>query len=198
MQFIKEKGARLTGFLAEILIGVLLIVEPVRFTSAVIIAAGVIICIVGVLNIIRYLKADPAAAAVSGTLYKGISLCLAGLFCALRSGWFVATFPIISMIYGVCILLAGIKKVQWTVDAVRLKTGSWIAYAVSAFVTVVCAAIILINPFGSIKVLWYFIGISLIAEAVMDIVSMVIKGKEPVTAPVIIETEGDPADETQA
>jgi uncharacterized membrane protein HdeD (DUF308 family) len=195
MRFLREKGGRLTAFLGEILVGVLLIVEPVKFTSVVIIAAGVLMCALAALNIVRYFKADAKAAAVSRALYKGLTFAFFGLFCIFFSGWFIDTFPIVSIIYGICIMLAGFSKVQWTVDAIRVKSGSWIPYAVSAAVTVICAVIILCNPFGTVKALWLFAGISLIAEAVMDIVSMFIKGKE---APAEIIVEGVAVDETEA
>ena len=45
---------------------------------------------------------------------------------------------------------------------------------------------------------WYFAGISLIVEAVMDIASMFINGKEPIPQPVIINEEGENTYETQA
>ena len=200
MKFLREKGGRLAAFLCEVLIGVLLIVEPVRFTSVVIIAAGVLMCTLAALNIIRYFKADPAAAAAGKNLYRGLTFALFGLFCIFFSRWFIDTFAVISIVYGICILLAGLNKVQWTVDALRLRTGTWIPYAVCAAVTVVCAAIILCNPFGTMRALWLFTGISLIAEAVMDIVSMFIKGKEqpkpqPLTPAVTIE--GATTNETQ-
>ena len=197
MRFLKEKGGRLTAFLGEILIGVLLIVEPIKFTSVVIIAAGVLMCVVAAMNIVRYFKADALAAAVSKSLYKGLAFAFFGLFCVFGSGWFIDTFPIISIVYGVCILLAGLSKVQWTVDALRLKEGSWIAYAVGAAVTVICAVVILINPFASVKVLWTFAGISLIAEAAMDIAAMFIKGKEQPES-IVVSAEGVSADETEA
>ena len=35
---------------------------------------------------------------------------LGGAFCAFNSRWFIATFPVITLIYGVIILVAGIRK----------------------------------------------------------------------------------------
>ena len=43
----------------------------------------------------------------------------------------------------------------------------------SAALTIVCAVIILYNPFSSTAVLWTFIAITLIVEAVVDVIATI-------------------------
>ena len=47
--------------------------------------------------------------------------------------------------------------------------------AVSAAITLLCAVIILANPFSTTAALWMFIGITMIVQAVIDIVAAVLK-----------------------
>ena len=44
-----------------------------------------------------------------------------GLFCMFRSGWFIAAFPVLTMLYGVATLVTAFGKLQWTADLLRLK-----------------------------------------------------------------------------
>ena len=96
-----------------------------------------------------------------------------GLFCALKSEWFIATFPLLTVIYGVVTLMTGLSKVQWAIDMLRQKQKYWFVALIGALLTLVFAVLILCNPFSSTAILWTFIAISLIVEAVMDILAFV-------------------------
>ena len=76
------------------------------------------------------------------------------------------------MLYGVGLLVMGVVKVQWTVDILRVKVGRWYLPGISALVSLVCAAVILLNPFASMVALWVFIGVALIVEAVVDLLAI--------------------------
>lgn len=49
--------------------------------------------------------------------------------------------------------------------------------AISAAISLVCAVVILNNPFAATEVLWMFTGITLIIEAVFDLITLVISSK---------------------
>ncbi|MGN1002337.1 MAG: HdeD family acid-resistance protein [Oscillospiraceae bacterium] len=159
--------------LCEAIIGVLLLVNPVGFTSGIIIFLGIVLLILGITNIVQYFRAIPEAAAVKQSLARGIIEILAGLFCVFKSGWFIAAFPLLSLLYGIGILVAGVTKIQWTVDKIRLKQKKWVWTAISAVLTIVCAVIILCNPFSGTAILWIFIAVSLIVEAVLDLIAAI-------------------------
>ncbi len=170
MKFLKRNANVILICLFEVLIGILLLVDPIGFTSAIIIAFGVALLIAGLVATIGYFRTDAVEAALRRTLAKGLALLLAGAFCVLQPAWFIATFPLLTILYGVIILLAGLSKAQWAIDALRLKTGRWFLPAISAVVSISCAFVILANPFASTLVLWMFTGISLIVEAALDVV----------------------------
>ncbi|MGN0467995.1 MAG: HdeD family acid-resistance protein [Acutalibacteraceae bacterium] len=159
--------------LCEIIVGILLLINPVGFTTGIIIFLGLVILILGIANIVQYFRAIPEEAALKQSLTRGCIEILAGLFCIFKSGWFIATFPILTILYGIGILITGIAKVQWTVDKIRLKIKKWYWSAISAVLTIAFAAVILCNPFSSTTVLWGFIGVILIVEAVVDIVAVI-------------------------
>lgn len=164
--------------LIELVVGVLLLINPVGFTSWIIVGLGAVLAVLGLLSVIGYFRDAPDEAAKQQKLAKGLCFLSIGLFGMLNSGWFIATFPVLTMLYGAAILLLGFVRVQWTVDDIRLKTGKWMWSALSALLAIVFAVIILCDPFASTTVLWVFAGISLIAEAAVDIAAMVVFGRK--------------------
>ena len=94
-----------------------------------------------------------------------------------KAEWFIITFPILTVFYGVLTLVGGISKIQWAVDMYRQKQSYWYIEVLGAVLTILFAILILTNPFASTAILWTFIGISLIAEAIIDILAFVLGRK---------------------
>ncbi len=163
--------------LIEIVIGILLLINPVDFTSGIIMALGIVLVVMGIGQIIGYFRAEPQEAASDGKLTKGILFIAFGLFCAFKSEWFMVTFPVITVLYGVLILVAGVGKLQLSVDMARAKQKYWFVALISALLTLVFAILIVTDPFTSTAFLWTFIGITLIVEAVMDVVTFIFAKK---------------------
>lgn len=159
--------------LCEGIIGILLLVNPVRFTTGIIIFLGVVLLIMGITAVVQYFRTNAVEAALKQGLTRGCLEIIAGLFCILNSGWFIATFPLLTILYGIGILITGVSKVQRSVDMIRLKMRKWFWMALSAVVTILCAVVILCNPFSSTTVLWMFIAIMLIVEAIFDVIATI-------------------------
>lgn len=97
----------------------------------------------------------------------------------LKSQWFIATFPLLTILYGIIILITGLLKIQWAVDMLRMKIQKWFFAAIGAALSLLFAAVILMNPFESTVFLWRFVAVSLILEAILDIVTLFYRKKEP-------------------
>ena len=173
MSAIQKNGGSILMCVLEILVGVLLLVDPTGFTSAIIIAAGAALILYGAICIVRYFRADAAEGALRQNLFKGLLLLLGGLFCVLRSKWFVDTFPLLTILYGIGLLISGVGKIQWMADMIRFGRKRWYLPAISAVLSLIFATIILCSP----TALWSFLGIVLIVEAVFDIVAIALGGK---------------------
>lgn len=165
--------------IVEILVGVLLIIDPIAFTSGTIIALGAILMFASVICIFKYFHADIEEAMPNQMLFKGLILLTSGSFFVFGNSYLVEKFELLNAFYGVVILLIGLYKVQKTVDTLRLQKEKWQYSAVSALITVVCAAVILFNPFSE-KAIWIFIGISFIVEAIIDAVAVLFGDKDNV------------------
>ncbi|MGN1021728.1 MAG: DUF308 domain-containing protein [Aristaeellaceae bacterium] len=179
LQQLKDIGGGLLGSLCEIAVGILLLIRPALFTSTIIIVVGFGLILLGLLSMVHYFRTPAAEAEKEQSLVKGLMLAAVGIFCAAKSEWFLTTFPVLTRLYGVAILAIGLLKVQWTVDGLRMKRVSWYWAGISALVTLICAAVILSNPFGGEQALWIFTGVSLIVEAALDMLAILWKGKAP-------------------
>ncbi len=162
--------------LFEILIGVLLLINPIGFTTGIIKTTGIVLMIVGLISVIKYFRSDAYEAATGQYLMKGLIDMVAGAFCIFNSDWFVVTFPALTLIYGIVVLVIGLGKVQVTLDMIRAKNKKWFLAVISALISIACAVVILKNPFTSTAVLWMFTGITLIVEAVFDIITLIVSG----------------------
>ena len=162
----------------EVIIGVLLLIDPVSFTNAILRVLGGILIIMGVVSAVQYFRASPVRAAAGKGLARGCVEIALGVFCIVKSGWFLTMFPVLTILYGIVTLVSGFAKLQWTVDMLRLKMRKWGLAALSSVVTILCALVILANPFASAAVLWVFIGVALIIEAIADFIAAILMRPE--------------------
>lgn len=173
--FLKGRFGGVALCVLEIAVGVLLLINPVGFTSAIIIGAGAVMALSGVVCIIRYFMAKPDAALQGQLLFRGLLLAMAGGLCMTQYGWFLTAFPLLTVLYAGWMLVLAAMRVQQMVDCLRLKAGRWYIPGIAAALAAVLAVIILINPFGAVGAVWTFVAVSLIVEAVMDLAGAFLK-----------------------
>jgi len=166
-----KSGSIITCIL-EIVVGVLLLINPVGFTSGIIIGAGVLLCLGGLLSIVRYLMMKPDIAAQKQLLFKGLLAILGGAVCITKYDWFLSAFPLLTVLYAIAMLILAAGKLQKMADMKRLNLPRWYMPGISAAMAAILAAIILLNPFGAVAAVWTFVAISLIAEAIVEIVTI--------------------------
>ncbi|MCD8023360.1 MAG: DUF308 domain-containing protein [Lachnospiraceae bacterium] len=173
MEKMKRIPGKLVTCIAEIIIGILLLINPIGFTKGILIALGIGLIIVGAVNVVKYFKESPEEAANEKALASGLLLLLVGFFFALRTDWFIVTFPLLTVFYGIMNLVTGVSKIQWAVDMVRMKQKYWYIALIGALLTLLFAILILMNPFATTSVLWTFTGVTLIVEAIIDILTFI-------------------------
>lgn len=176
MGFMKQNGGPIVAGFLELLVGILLFVNPIGFTSGILMAVGIILLVGGVICLIHYFNTEPVQAALEQNFSKGLVLILLGGFLALRTQQIIALFRLLTQLYGIAILIIGVLKLQQGVDLLRMKARYWFLAAVNAVLAILFAAVILSNPFTTVEVLWRVAAISLIVEAVLDVVVLIMTG----------------------
>ncbi len=166
------KAGGILTCIIEIVVGVLLLINPVGFTSGIIIGAGVLMGLGGVASIVRYFMLKPEIAAQKQLLFKGILALMAGAACITKYDWFLSAFPLLTVLYAIAMLILAAAKLQKMADLRRLGAPRWYLPGIAAALAAVLAAIIIINPFGAVAAVWTFVAVSLIAEAIVEIISI--------------------------
>lgn len=174
MKKLTSKVMELTFAGCEIVLGILLLINPVAFTSAIITVIGLLLAVLGILAIVRHLRKSPAEAARGQDMMQGLIMVAGGIFCMMKNALLTtAALPLLMLVYGALVLVSGLAKVQWAVDKYRLHADKWFWEAISAAVTVICAALIIAHPLSSATAMWIFIGVTLLVEAVLDVLAAI-------------------------
>ena len=176
----------------EFIIGLILLFRPEGFTSVIIVSLGVVLIILGAMSTVNYFRTEKSEAMKTNLLSKGLLCLIGGIFFAFNSKWFIKTFPISTVLYGVFMLLLGVVKFQSSADAFRFKMKYWYINLIGAVLTLFSSVMIITNPFTSTEFVWKYIAIALLVEAALDILSYLLSNKEtdtPVNADTVITTE---------
>lgn len=180
MKTIKQSLGDIVIYCAELALGVLLLVNPVKFTTLILRVTGGALILIGLIAVISYFRLRPEAAMLEHDLSKGLILLAVGIFGLLKTNWVLTVFPALTVLYGVLSLIVGFMKIQGTIDLIRLRVGGWGFAALNAVLTILVSVIVLVNPFTTTVILWRFMAISMIVVSVLDIAALIfssIKGK---------------------
>ncbi len=172
MKNVFQYGTKAILCLCEIVVGVLLFMDPMGFTGTIIKVGGILLVISGVLTAVQYFRTSPAQASLSQGLAKALCALTFGLFCLFKTDWFLDTFPIITVIYGIVIVFTGIIRIQWMVDMLRMRINRWYLAGIGAVLSLIFGCVILANPFESTKLLWKFVAAAMIVNAVADLAAI--------------------------
>ena len=156
-------------FALELVIGILLLVSPMEFTTAVFIAFGVVLIAIGVIYLIRYFvnRKNGEEYSASMLILSVVSLLVgcAGAFC---SGLIIKMLSMVWVIYGIILLISGIYKARNYVEIRKNKQpGSFISL-ISIIVSMALGVVLILNPFAATQTMWRFAGIVLIIEGFID------------------------------
>ena len=201
MKFLKENWMTILLSLFLIVVGILLLINPSSFGIIIIKAIGILLIIFGIFDIIKYFRTEPAEASKGSSFAFGTMMITLGLFCILGSQWFVDVFPILAVLYGLLQILIGFRKLQRTVDALRLKTPMWYLRAISAGITLLFGFLIAFNPYMTFISIWVFTALTMVIEGVFDAVILIMMLKQNkgarTDAPAAVPAEKAPAEQTQ-
>lgn len=177
MKKMKESMNALLILAGEIVIGVLLLIDPGAFLSVIMTAIGAVLMVCGAVSVIRYLRAAVDVAIMQHMLSRGLMQMAAGALLAFGTPWLLTIFPLMTTLCGAGMLLIGIMKIQQTADFARLRLPCWKAAAVNAALTMLAALVLMLNPFGVVNTLWAFAGIALIVIAVSDMATLIVRNR---------------------
>ena len=173
-KFLTSKIGNILLCIAEIIVGVLLLVNPDAVTSAFIIGAGAVMILTGVVFCTLYFVGEAEKMVIKQLLFKGLLLIILGVLCVTQYGVLLAALPFVTWVYAIAMLILAAYKVQCTVDILRLSGIRWYFPAISAALAVVLALFILLHPPPALHIVWGFMGVSIILEAGLEIATIIL------------------------
>jgi uncharacterized membrane protein HdeD (DUF308 family) len=164
---LNEFGGILVAIL-EVILGIVILLKPMEFTNIILNCFGIVLVIMGIISCINYFTTPKELAIFEHNLTKGIILCIFGVVLIYSKELLISS---ISIIYGIIILIGSIRKIQFTVDFLRIGEKFWIASLIEAIISIILALIIIKDPFIAVNAMWIFIGVSIIIEGVFNAIS---------------------------
>ena len=173
-KFLTSKIGNILLCITEIIVGVLLLVNPDAVTSAFVIGAGAVMILTGIVFCTLYFVGEAEKMVIKQLLFKGLLLIILGVLCVTQYGVLLAALPFVTWVYAIAMLILAAYKVQCTVDILRLSGIRWYFPAISAALAVVLALFILLNPSTALNIVWGVMGVSIILEAGLEIATIIL------------------------
>ena len=170
---IKKISVSLMLAACELLLGLLLLINPTGLTSVVIIALGILLMALGAFHLFQYIRLPQEEAAKTWKLASGAGVLAIGVAFIANQHWMVQILGTLMTLYGGIALAAAFMKMQIAVDALRFKRPFWHLMAISFLVTIILAVLLFINLFAESAV-WTVTGIVLLGLALLDTVYFIL------------------------
>ena len=147
------------------ILGIVLIVKPEVSAKALCILIGVLLICYGIFKIIGYFSKDLFRLAFQFDLAFGLLLEIVGFIMVLRPTHMIM---LVNFILGIIILADGLFKVQIAIDSKKFGIRKWWLIIVLAIITIALGILLMIDPFSNSSLLIIMLGISLLAEGILN------------------------------
>ena len=155
---------------AVIMLGLILVFVPGLATNVLFNVIGIACIVIGAAYVIRYFRLSAQEAVFSRDMASGLGFIVVGILVCIFKNLLVSLLPVL---FGLVMLVGGVSKIQFTLGFWRMNVGRWYWELICAAISVVLGLLILMRPFSTAILLMRVIGISLIVESVMDIISRI-------------------------
>lgn len=149
--------------------GVLLIVKPEISLAAFGLFTGIVLIIFGIIKIVGYLSRDLYRLAFQYDLACGILVIALGIMVILEPNDVIDT---ICIAVGITFLMDGLLKIQISIDAKTFGIRQWWLILSVALLTVVIGVLLVFRTSGSVRALMVLLGISLLADGIMNLTTV--------------------------
>ena len=150
-------------------LGIFFIVKPAFSISALGIICGIMLIIFGAVKLIGFFSKDLYRLAFQYDLAYGILLIVLGAMMLLRPE---SMMNFICIAIGISVLADGLFKVQIAMDSKKFGIRGWWLILIFAVLTGLGGSILILRPSTSSLFLTIFIGISMLAEGILNLITV--------------------------
>lgn len=181
--FNRVKLEYVTIGLALLVVGILFLIFPANSMKIVCYVTGAVFLLAGTVKFISFFVKGMYGA---GSLaFAALMFCL-GLMFIIRQG---TMQDFIALAFGLVLIADGFEKLQEAIGFIRLKRSIWVLLLLEAALFTALGIVVLVQPFEAGKTLGYFLGASLIAEGIVDILTAVLLGRAGKAVKAAVEAE---------
>ncbi|NLO85910.1 MAG: hypothetical protein GX096_10880 [Clostridiales bacterium] len=148
--------------------GLLLLLWPTFALNIASYAIATLLLIVSAICIISYMRSSTLQAVLGAQLTVGLILLCLSIFLFVNPLIISALLP---FVWGFSLLIGGFGKIQLCIDMKRIGGKNWWALLIAAVVSFVLGFLAITQPVFITQIIVQFIGISLLIEAILDIVA---------------------------
>lgn len=150
-------------------LGITLIAVPDFSLSLLCWIGGSLLILFGVIKILGYVSKDLYRLAFQFDLAFGILLIVLGLILILRAD---AMVSILCILLGISILADALLKIQIAIDSKAFGIPQWWLILCVAILTGVIGFLLLLRPYESAKIVMILLGISFLAEGILNLITV--------------------------
>ncbi len=152
-----------------VVFGIVLMAVPNFSVTLLVRIGGILLMVFGVVKILGYCSKDLYRLAFQFDLAFGILLVALGVILLFRTD---AMLHIICALLGIFILADALLKIQTSIDAKEFGLHSWWMILTSAVVTGVIGFLLIFRPYESVNAIMTLIGVALLAEGVLNLITV--------------------------
>lgn len=154
--------------------GVCLLVYPKLSALTLCYILGILIVLLGILQIIRYFKVEPYNIPFRFDFALGLFGIVAGLILLIHP---VDVLVIMQVVIGFYVVIGSVFKLQTSIDMKRVGHRAWWLMLVTAALAAVFGMLLIIDPFSGTMALMIIMGISLILHGLQDLWAVIFISK---------------------
>jgi len=153
-----------------IILGVFLLVQPLKSLEVAIIFFAIIMIINGISSFFSYFMLDSAERLFSLELVTGIVTILTGTLMYLYRADLISVFPVI---LGIWVIASNLIKMQLSINLSTFKGSNWFLLLIMQILMVILGVVLITNPFSSMIALTTLAGSFLIISEAVNLMESI-------------------------
>ena len=163
MEIIKKiKRYSLATIILSLVLGIMLIVDPMSLALVASELLGVVVTAMGIYDLINYFRTLNYAPFLRGSILSAIIKLVLGVFIFTHQSTVVAMFGYIFAIY---ILITSINSFEQSIILKQAHVDGWLLSMILSILVFIAGAYMLFDPFGSADIVFTYAGVVLIVQA---------------------------------
>lgn len=177
MKTLKANFRTILLIVFEAAVGILLFVKPEAFTTTIIVTFGIVMLILGVINLVRFLRDRKDGISNAPAIITAVISLILGVFGTFFSGFIIGLIAAVAVIYGIILIVSGVYKLQSYFEVKKAGFPVSKVCVVSGVIAVILGIVVVVYPKDAVFSVWMLTGIMMFTEAVIDVIALLLAAR---------------------